>query len=174
MWSLSSSLSGKREGRAPDHAALGSRARQRHRHQVAHLQPAAAAALLQGRQGLAHFAHQDREQPVQEGPFGFAGIDDHYFMIARREPRHAASRSTLCRLPARTARRRPAARTTLVGPCVFRRRRCTRASSSDRKTSTCSLDRRRPRPRRSTSACSRWLAVPLLRALKWLHGFVGN
>ena len=27
---------------------------------------------------------------------------------------------------------------------------------------------------RSTSACSGWLVVPLLRALKWVNGYVGN
>jgi hypothetical protein len=50
------------------------------------LQPAAAGALLQGRQGQPRRPREDSEQPVQEGTFGFAGVDDHYFLTAVVKP----------------------------------------------------------------------------------------
>ena len=119
-------------------------------------------------------AEQGPENAVQEGMFGFrrrrrpllprrgaAGGQPH----ARRVPARS-----MCRL----ARRPRPARISSTGPRATPRRRRRRGSSSGRRTSTCS------QPSIAISSASidfgmfAWLVVPLLRALKWVNGYVGN
>ena len=113
------------------------------------------------------------QQAVQEGTFGFAGVDDHYFLSALVDvnqpirvdyhpldvqvegvPRRSALRVLVGALPVAAAR--------------------AQVTSSARKISTYSSASIATWFARSTSGCSPWLVVPLLRALKWVNSYVGN
>jgi YidC/Oxa1 family membrane protein insertase len=110
------------------------------------------------------------EQPIQEGQFRFAGVDDHYFMIAAVNPGQTRieSRALVVPGPAETRRqlisqaiRFPAPPMNVrffVGPKQFDLLR--------------SIDSELVRA--VNFGMFGWLAVPLLGALKWLHGIVGN
>ena len=109
-------------------------------------------------------------QPIQEGQFRFAGVDDHYFMIALVNPGQARieTRGLVVPGPADTRRQLishavrfpqpPMNVRFFVGPKQFDLLR--------------SIDSELVRA--VNFGMFGWLAVPLLGALKWLHGIVGN
>jgi len=110
------------------------------------------------------------EQPIQEGPFRFVGVDDHYFMIAAVNPGQARLESRALVVPGPADQRRqfishalrfpqpPMNVRFFVGPKQFDLLR--------------SIDSELVRA--VNYGMFGWLAVPLLGALKWLHGIVGN
>jgi YidC/Oxa1 family membrane protein insertase len=110
------------------------------------------------------------EQPIQEGQFRFAGVDDHYFMIALVNPGQARieARALVVPGPADTRRQLishavrfpqpPMNVRFFVGPKQFDLLR--------------SIDSEFVRA--VNFGMFGWLAVPLLSALKWLHGIIGN
>jgi YidC/Oxa1 family membrane protein insertase len=110
------------------------------------------------------------EQPIQEGQFRFAGVDDHYFMIAAVNPGQTRleSRALVVAGPADQRRQfishairfpqSPKNVRFFVGPKQFDLLR--------------SIDSELVRA--VNFGMFGWLAVPLLGALKWLHGIVGN
>ena len=110
------------------------------------------------------------EQPIQEGQFRYAGIDDHYFMIAVVNPGQARIESRPLVIPGPEGTRRqlishavrfpqpPMNVRFFVGPKQFDLLR--------------SIDGELVRA--VNFGFFGWLAVPLLGALKWLHGIVGN
>ncbi len=110
------------------------------------------------------------EQPIQEGQFRFAGVDDHYFMIAAVNPGQTRLESRALVVPGPADQRRqfisyafrfpqpPMNVRFFVGPKQFDLLR--------------SIDSELVRA--VNYGMFGWLAVPLLGALKWLHGIVGN
>jgi YidC/Oxa1 family membrane protein insertase len=110
------------------------------------------------------------EQPVQEGQFRFAGVDDHYFMIAAVNPGQTRLESRGLVVPGPADARRQLISYALrfpqppmnvrffVGPKQFDVLR--------------SIDSEFVRA--VNFGMFGFLAVPLLGALKWLHGIVGN
>jgi YidC/Oxa1 family membrane protein insertase len=110
------------------------------------------------------------EQPVQEGQFRFAGVEDLYFMAAVVNPGQARVeyRPVVVAGPANTQRQfisqavrfaqPPMNARFFVGPKQFDLLK--------------SID---PELVRAVNfGMFGWLAVPLLGALKWIHGYVGN
>jgi YidC/Oxa1 family membrane protein insertase len=109
-------------------------------------------------------------QPIQEGQFRFAGVDDHYFMIAAVNPGQTRLESRALVVPGPADQRRqfishavrfpqpPMNVRFFVGPKQFDLLR--------------SIDSELVRA--VNFGMFGWLAVPLLGALKWLHGIVGN
>jgi YidC/Oxa1 family membrane protein insertase len=112
------------------------------------------------------------EAPVQEGVFGFAGVDDHYFLVAVVKPKgptrvaYAAVDVPLDAQPegahyvSWSARypSPPQGTAYFAGPKDF--------------DVLASVDR--DLVRSIDFGMFAWLVVPLLRALKWLNGYVGN
>jgi len=110
------------------------------------------------------------EQPIQEGQFRFAGVDDHYFMIAAVNPGQTRLESRALVVPGPSDTRRqlishavrfpqpPMNVRFFIGPKQFDLLR--------------SIDSELVRA--VNFGMFGWLAVPLLGALKWLHGIVGN
>ena len=99
------------------------------------------------------------EQPIQEGQFRYAGIDDHYFMIAVVNPGQARIESRPLVIPHAVRFPQPPMNVRFfVGPKQFDLLR--------------SIDGELVRA--VNFGFFGWLAVPLLGALKWLHGIVGN
>ena len=112
------------------------------------------------------------EQPVQEGTFGFAGVDDHYFLTAVVKPAQAlrvdysAVDAALPNVPegahyvSWSARfpSSPINATYFAGPKDF--------------DVLAAVDR--DLVRAIDFGMFAWLVVPLLRALKWINGYVGN
>jgi len=110
------------------------------------------------------------EQPIQEGQFRFVGVDDHYFMIAVVNPGQTRLESRALVVPGPSDTRRqlishavrfpqsPMNVRFFVGPKQFDLLR--------------SIDSELVRA--VNYGMFGWLAVPLLGALKWLHGIVGN
>jgi YidC/Oxa1 family membrane protein insertase len=111
------------------------------------------------------------EQPIQEGQFRFAGVDDHYFMIAVVNPGQTRLESRALVVPGPADTRRQLISHALrfpqppmnvrffVGPKQFDVLR--------------SIDTELTRAV-NFGTWFGWLCVPLLGALKWLHGIVGN
>jgi YidC/Oxa1 family membrane protein insertase len=111
------------------------------------------------------------EQPLQEGQFRFAGVDDHYFMIAVVNPGQTRLESRALVVPGPDDQRRqfishavrfpqpPMNVRFFVGPKQFDVLR--------------SIDTELTRAV-NFGTWFGWLCVPLLGALKWLHGLVGN
>ena len=110
------------------------------------------------------------EQPAYEGPFRFAGIDDHYFLAAAVDPGNARIEFTRVTLPGPDDTQRqllaalfrfpqpPQDVRFFVGPKQFDVLR--------------SVD---PELVRAIwFGVFGFLAVPLLTALKWVYGFIGN
>jgi YidC/Oxa1 family membrane protein insertase len=110
------------------------------------------------------------EQPIQEGQFRFAGVDDHYFMVAAVNPGQSRIEARALVVPGPADQRRqfishavrfaqsPTNARFFVGPKQFDLLR--------------SIDSELVRA--VNFGMFGWLAVPLLGALKWLHGIVGN
>jgi len=110
------------------------------------------------------------EQPIQDGQFRFAGVDDHYFMIAVVNPGQTRLESRALVVPGPADQRRqfisqairlpqpPMNVRYFIGPKQFDLLR--------------SIDSELVRA--VNFGMFGWLAVPLLGALKWLHGIVGN
>jgi YidC/Oxa1 family membrane protein insertase len=110
------------------------------------------------------------EQPVHEGQFRFLGVDDHYFLAAAVDPGRARAeyRPVVLQGPAQTERTLLAATYTLdepsqdvrffFGPKQFELLRATDAELV----------------RAINFGMFAFLAVPLLGALSWIFGFVGN
>ena len=112
------------------------------------------------------------EQPVQEGAFGFAGVDDHYFLVAAVKPsqpvrlQFSAVDAAVPEYPegahyvswaARYASP-PEGAAYFAGPKDF--------------DVLAAVDR--DLVRSIDFGMFAWLVVPLLRALKWINGYVGN
>ena len=109
---------------------------------------------------------------VEEGVFGFAGVDDHYFLsaaVAPREPLHVEFRAMTVPIEgvaegahfvAWSARftTPPRDATYFLGPKDF--------------DVLAAVDR--DLVRTIDFGMFSWLVVPLLRALKWINGYVGN
>jgi YidC/Oxa1 family membrane protein insertase len=110
------------------------------------------------------------EQPVHEGTFRFAGIDDHYFLAAALNPGQAKVefRAVTIQPPDQTPRPFVASSFTFAqspqhakffyGPKQFDLLRSVDAELV----------------RAINFGFFGWLAVPLLGALQWIYGFVGN
>jgi YidC/Oxa1 family membrane protein insertase len=111
------------------------------------------------------------QQPVQEGTFGFAGVDDHYFLVAVVKPAstirldYAPVDVQLADLPegahyiAWSARSPgPTQASYFAGPKDF--------------DVLAAVDR--DLVRAIDFGMFAWLVVPLLRSLKWINGYVGN
>jgi YidC/Oxa1 family membrane protein insertase len=111
------------------------------------------------------------QQPIQEGQFRYAGVEDHYFLIAVINPGQVRleTRSLVVPGPGDTRRQLishalrfpqpPSNARFFIGPKQFDLLR--------------SIDTELTRAVNFSSWFG-WLAVPLLSALKWLHGLVGN
>ena len=111
------------------------------------------------------------EQPVQEGQFRFVGVDDHYFLAAAVNPGQARAEFHAVSLPVPgTDMQRQLLSQTLrftkppqnirffVGPKQFELLKSVDAELV----------------RAINYGIFGFLAVPLLSALKWIYGFVGN
>ena len=110
------------------------------------------------------------EQRVQEGNFEFAGIDDHYFMSALLNPQSVRVEYDPIQIPVEGTKglqfvawnvRFPASPATarfFVGPKDFEELK------AESPQLTHAID----------FGMFRWLVVPLLNALKWVHGYLGN
>ena len=116
-------------------------------------------------------------QRIQEGTFRFAGVDDHYFLIAALNPGQARIESRALVVPGPSDTRRqlishairfpqpPMNARFFVGPKEFDLLR----------TIDGQLYGNEAIFRRAVNfGMFQWLVVPLLGALKWLHGIVGN
>jgi YidC/Oxa1 family membrane protein insertase len=110
------------------------------------------------------------EQPVQEGEFRFIGIDDHYFIAAALNPGQARVEYRAVTLPGAGEQPRQLVSTSFAfaqppqgvrffyGPKQFDLLRSVDAELV----------------RAINYGIFGWLAVPLLGALQWIYGYVGN
>ena len=110
------------------------------------------------------------EQPVHEGQFRFAGVDDHYFVAAAIDPGQARIEYRTLRLPGEGDTERllvahsirpaqaPEDLRFFIGPKQFDVLR--------------SVDGEFVRA--IDFGIFAWMVVPLLNGLKWLYGYVGN
>lgn len=110
------------------------------------------------------------EQPAQEGQFRFAGVDDHYFIAAAINPGQARLNASPVTLPGPGGTQRqfvsqafqfaqsPQGVRFFFGPKQFDRLQAVDAELV----------------RAINFGIFGFLAVPLLGALKWLYGFLGN
>ena len=141
------------------------------------LQPAAAADLLPRRQG---HARRDRrtsqQQPSRKGAFGFAGVDDHYFLAAALPGRAAgrASSTQPVSVPVDGDPTTGAHFVVVVGARTPAGAASARVLLRARRISTCSRRSIRDLVRAIDFGMFALLVVPLLRALKWVNGYVGN
>ena len=111
------------------------------------------------------------QQPIQEGQFRYAGVEDHYFLIAAINPGQVRleTRSLVVPGPADTRRQLishalrfpqpPTNARFFIGPKQFD---LLQAIDTELTRAV------------NFGTWFGWLAVPLLSALKWLHGIVGN
>ena len=112
-------------------------------------------------------------QPVQDGPFGFAGVDDHYFLTAVVSPKQPSLRVSYQPLAAPVPGfpngahyvswsaqfpSPPQDETFFAGPKDF----------------DVLVSVNRDLVRAIDFGMFAWIVVPLLRALKWINGYVGN
>jgi YidC/Oxa1 family membrane protein insertase len=112
-------------------------------------------------------------QPVQEGTFGFVGVDDHYFLVAlvtpKQQPLHVTYQPLAVSVPdapegahyVSWATRFPSSpqdETYFLGPKDF----------------DVLVAVNRDLVRAIDFGMFAWLVVPLLRSLKWINGYVGN
>jgi YidC/Oxa1 family membrane protein insertase len=111
-------------------------------------------------------------QPVHEGTFGFVGVDDHYFLVASVKPKepirveYAPLDVQLADVPAGAHYVSWAARfpSNPVNTAFF-------AGPKDFDV-LAAVDR--DLVRAIDFGMFAWIVVPLLRALKWINGYVGN
>jgi len=110
------------------------------------------------------------EQPVHEGVFRFAGIDDHYFLAAALNPgqTRVEFKAVTIPLPDQTPRPFVSSSFTFAQPpqntaFFFGPKQFDLLRSVDPEL-----------VRAINFGFFGWLAVPLLGALQWIHGFVGN
>ena len=116
-------------------------------------------------------------QPIQEGEFRFAGVDDHYFMIAAVNPGQARIESRALVVPGASDTRRqlishairfaqpPMNARFFVGPKEFDVMQAIDGQAFGNEAIF----------RRAVNfGFFQFLAVPLLGALKWIHGVIGN
>ena len=118
---------------------------------------------------------RSRRTPSQDGVFGFAGVDDHYFLAALVTPAQPIHRrlppARRCRSP--TARNDRRAFHRLVGAVPVRADERRNFSPGPKDFDVlAAVDR--DLVRSIDFGMFAWLVVPLLRALKWVNGFVGN
>jgi YidC/Oxa1 family membrane protein insertase len=111
-----------------------------------------------------------REQPVHEGSFRFAGIDDHYFIAVAVNPAQTRVQYRPVSLPGTDQTERqlldqtfrfaepPSDRRFYFGPKQFQQLRAVDAELV----------------RAINFGIFAFLAVPLLDALTWIHGYIGN
>jgi YidC/Oxa1 family membrane protein insertase len=111
------------------------------------------------------------ESPVQEGPFVFAGVDDHYFVAALLEPGDARLEYRRLAVGSEDAQRtfvahaitpagEPRPLRFYVGP---KQLETLRAAGLDGQLAYT-----------IHFGIFTWLVIPLLQSLKWLHGIVAN
>ena len=117
------------------------------------------------------------EQPIQEGEFRFAGVDDHYFMIAAVNPGQARVETRALVVPGPSDTRRqlishavrfpqpPMNARFFIGPKEFD----VLQSIDGQLFGNEAIFRRAV-----NFGMFQWLAVPLLGALKWIHAIIGN
>jgi YidC/Oxa1 family membrane protein insertase len=142
--------------------------RRQHLHRQRRVASASAAASR--REGGAPDADKAAEAPVQQGPFRFIGVDDHYFVAfvvndlngsAEFKPLTLPGDATTAAAPARLHAQAGGAGTGdpfYVGPKQFDE-----------------LQRLGPDYVRAIDfGMFAWLVVPLLGTLKWLYRFTGN
>ncbi|MGH9348280.1 MAG: membrane protein insertase YidC [Vicinamibacterales bacterium] len=130
------------------------------------------AILHDGNDVVRNAATSIPEQPVHEGTFRFAGVDDHYFIAAAVNPGPARIEYRQVTLPGSTdpnTQRQlvahayrfpqpPSGVQFFFGPKAFDVLKSVDAELV----------------RAIHFGVFAWLAVPLLGALQWVHGFVGN
>jgi YidC/Oxa1 family membrane protein insertase len=116
-------------------------------------------------------------QPIQEGQFRFAGVDDHYFMIAAVNPGQARLETRALVVPGSSDTRRqlishairfaqpPMKARFFIGPKEFDLLRTVDQQVYGNEAIL----------RRAVNfGYFAWLVVPLLGALKWIHAILGN
>jgi YidC/Oxa1 family membrane protein insertase len=111
-------------------------------------------------------------QPAHEGQFRFGGIDDHYFVVAVLNTRYARIEYRPITIPNPTDSSRP---TQLIAPSFkFRDQpRDLRFYVGPKQFDL--LRAADPEMVRTINfGMFSWMVVPLLSALKWLYGFLGN
>ena len=111
------------------------------------------------------------QQPVHEGQFRFAGVDDHYFLAAAVNPGQARDRISARR---RCRSGRDAAAAARPDLHVSRNRRTDVRFFFGPKQFDLLRSIDPELVRAINFGMFGWLAVPLLGALQWIHGFVGN
>ena len=114
------------------------------------------------------------EHRQEQGAFGFVGVDDHYFLSAVVPPAEPLQVELQPDGRAGARARRPALQfiSWSVQLAVVDRQRA--ISSSGRKISTFCRASSRDLVRAIDFGMFDWLVVPLLRALKWVNGYIGN
>ena len=132
-------------------------------------QPAEAIYHLDGK-ATRVAAGKIGEQPTYEGSFRFAGIDDHYFLAVLLNPGQARVRYATVTLPAANNSQRQLVAATYTFPQTptdvrfyFGPKQFDLLRSVDSEM-----------VRAINFGMFAFLAVPLLSALKWIHGYVGN
>ena len=113
-------------------------------------------------------------QPVQEGTFGFAGVDDHYFLVGAREAaaRRCGSQYAPVDVHARPSIPEGAHYVVVVGALPVAGAGATYFVGPKDFDVLAAVDR--DLVRAIDFGMFAWLVVPLLRALKWINGYVGN
>ena len=132
-------------------------------------QPAEAIYHLDGK-AVRVAAGEIGEQPTYEGSFRFAGIDDHYFLAVLLNPGQARVRYATVTLAAANNTQRQLVAATYTFPQTptdvrfyFGPKQFDLLRSVDSEM-----------VRAINFGMFAFLAVPLLSALKWIHGYVGN
>lgn len=110
------------------------------------------------------------EQPRHEGVFRFAGVDDHYFLATVVNPGQAQLRYRTVEAPDANGVQRQLLAHTLQFPSAPRG--VTFFVGPKQFDLLQSIDQEMVRA--INYGMFAWLVVPLLRTLKWLHGFLGN
>lgn len=115
------------------------------------------------------------EYASQDGTFGFAGVDDHYFLaaaLAQGQPLHVEYQPLTVETPGAASDKENAHFVTWAA-------RYSRGVSDTRfflgpKDFDVLASTDRDMVRAIDFGIFSWLVVPLLRALKWLNGYIGN
>ena len=110
------------------------------------------------------------EQPAHEGQFRFAGVDDHYFIATAVDPGQARIEYRPLTLPGEDGTQRVFLSQTLRFPQPPQNARF--FAGPKRFDLLQAVDTELVRT--INFGIFDWLVVPLLNALKWLYGFIGN